>query len=216
MSLRCSVCRHAVDEGLNFCSECRTGFVSQLECSACGRLVPRGSASCLSCSRSAGPACSVCGSPQVLTASGVTCSNGHGGASGISPLVDAERVPSPQREQSLSLGRGVVPPSVAGLSAPPQAPSALPGLPPHVSLAAPVQSRYVSRQGGVEAEVRVPPGDAEVMDLMGQVVVILHTFASRMNTLTGHGELTRSIIRASRVLAADVQEELEQRKGPGR
>jgi hypothetical protein len=68
----------------------------------------------------------------------------------------------------------------------------------------------------VEAEVRIPPGDAEVMDLMGQVVVVLHTFATRMNTLTGHGELTRHIIHAARVLATDVQEELEQRKGPGR
>jgi hypothetical protein len=85
-----------------------------------------------------------------------------------------------------------------------------------VSLAAPVASTFVSRQGGVEAEVRIPPGDAGVMDLMGQLVVILHTFAAKMNTLTGHGELTRHIIRSARVLATDVQEELEQRKGPGR
>jgi hypothetical protein len=85
-----------------------------------------------------------------------------------------------------------------------------------VSLAAPVARQFVTRQGGVEAEVMVPPGDAEVMDLMGQVVVVLHTFASKVNTLTGHGELTRHIIRAARVLATDIQEELEQRKGPGR
>lgn len=61
-----------------------------------------------------------------------------------------------------------------------------------------------------------PPGDAEVMNLMGQVVVILHTFAARVNNLSGHGQLTRKIIHDARVLATDIQEELEQRKGPGR
>jgi hypothetical protein len=179
VSLRCSVCKKPVDEGLNFCPNCRTGFVSQLECVECGRLVARGLASCLGCPRS-------------------------------------DTSPLPDRSLDVARHSPPTPPTVAALQPPSHAPPALPGLPPHVSLAAPVASRYVVRQGGVEAEVRVPPGDAEVMDLMGQVIVILHTFASKVNNLSGHGELTRHIIRSSRVLATDIQEELEQRRGPGR
>jgi RNA polymerase subunit RPABC4/transcription elongation factor Spt4 len=193
VSLRCTVCKNPIDEGLNFCPNCRTGFGSQLECQACGRLVPRGSASCLLCSRASGETVeTVRPSPVPLSA----------------VLVSLQ---APQHDLPTFPPAGLV-----SLQAPRHAPPALPWMPPHVSLAAPVASRFVVRQGGVEAEVRIPPGDAEVMDLMGQVVVILHTFASKMNGLTGHGELTRHIIRSARVLAADVQEELEQRKGPGR
>jgi hypothetical protein len=216
VSLRCTLYKHPVDEGLNFCPECRTGFVSQLECVECGRLVPRGHASCLPCARpSQAPAnyldtarwldtrCDVCGCRQFSTPSGTTCEGGHGG--------------SPARPTDLRVGvPAQVQSELVALQPPRYAPPALPGLPPHVSLPAPVASRYVSRQGGVEAEVRIPAGDARVMDLMGQLVVILHTFAAEVNTLTGHGELTRSIIRSARRLASDIQEELEQRKGPGR
>lgn len=212
MSLRCSVCKVPVDEGLNFCPACRTGFVSQLECVACGRLVPRASASCSSCACSSPPSpsvpstCTVCGGRQVATPSGLTCESGHGGDPGQSFDCRNLQVRDPGYPQA----------SLVALQSPQYAPPAAPWLPPHVSLAAPVASRYVTRQGGVEAEVRIPPGDAEVMDLMGQLVVILHTFAAKVNTLSGHGELTRHIIRSARVLATDVQEELEQRKGPGR
>jgi hypothetical protein len=213
VSLRCTVCKHPVDDGLNFCPNCRTGFVSQLECVACGKLVPRGSASCLSCSRPVpgtvlrrpDAACEVCGGRLFDTPSGVTCESGHGG---VSPRQEVARAGSPAGAPVQS--------QLVALQSPRYAPPVLPWLPPHVSLAAPVASRYVTRQGGVEAEVRIPPGDAEVMDIMGQLVVVLHTFAAKVNTLTGHGELTRSIIRSARVLATDIQEELEQRKGPGR
>lgn len=170
MGLQCTICKCQVDEGLNFCPECHSGFVSQLSCVACGRLVPRGTASC-PCGGAGLPARPVL--PEVL-------------------------------------------PRQVSLIAPRYAPPAAPGLPPHVVMPAPVPSRYVVRGGGVEAEVRMAPGDAEVMTLMGQMVVVLHSFAAKLNTLTGHSELTRSLIRASRALAADVQEELELRKGPGR
>ena len=49
MGLQCTICKCQVDEGLNFCPECHSGFVSQLSCVACGRLVPRGQASCQGC-----------------------------------------------------------------------------------------------------------------------------------------------------------------------
>ena len=167
MGLQCTICRSQVDDGLNFCPKCHSGFVSQLSCVACGRLVPRGAASC------------PCGGAGV-----------------------------PARPE-------VLPPRVS-LSVPRHAPPAAPGLPPYVSLPAPVPSRYFVRGGGVEAEVRRAPGDAEVETVLGQLVVVLHSFAAKVNELTGHSELTRSIIRASRALAADVQEELELRRGPGR
>jgi len=179
VSLRCTVCRHPVAEGLNFCIECRVGFASQLECAECGRLVTRGAASCFGCARSA-------------------------------------TLPLPSSAVEVQRATLPLPDALVGVRAPAQAPPAMPGLPAHVTLAAPVARTFVVRQGGVEAEVRVPPGDAEVMDLMGQVVVVLHTFAAQVNTLSGHGELTRHIIRSARVLATDIQEELEQRKGPGR
>lgn len=172
MSLRCSVCQESIDEGLNFCPKCRTGFVSQLQCVECGKLVPRGMASCIGCVRAA----------------------------------SVVMVPPPPRMAS----------ELVAVVSPRQAPPVLTGLPPHVSLTAPVSDRFVVRSGGVEAEIKIPSGDAEVMDLMGQMVVILHTFAAKMNTLSGHGEMTRQIIRSSRTLATDIQEELEQRKGPGR
>ncbi len=173
MSLRCSVCRESIDDGLNFCPKCRTGFVSQLQCADCGKLVPRGMASCIGCAR-------------------------------VASVVMVP--PSPPRATS----------ELVAVTSSRQAPPVLPGLPSHVSLSAPVADRFVVRSGGVEAEIRIPAGDAEVMDLMGQMVVILHTFAAKMNTLSGHGEMTRQIIRSSRTLATDIQEELEQRKGPGR
>ena len=167
MGLQCTICRSQVDDGLNFCPKCHSGFVSQLSCVACGRLVPRGMASC------------PCGGAGV-----------------------------PARPE-------VLPPRTS-LPAPRYAPPAALGLPPHVSLPAPVPSSYVVRGGGVEAVVRRAPGDAEVETVMGQMVVVLHSFAAKVNGLTGHSELTRSIIRASRALAADVQEELELRRGPGK
>lgn len=187
MSLRCSVCREFIDEGLNFCPKCRTGFVAQLQCVDCGKLVPRGMASCIGCVRAASV---VMVSPPPL------------------PRDVGVMMAPPSSSRSTS--------ELVGVMSPRQAPPVLPGLPSHVSLPAPVADRFVVRSGGVEAEIKIPAGDAEVMDLMGQMVVLLHTFATKMNTLSGHGEMTRQIIRSSRTLATDIQEELELRKGPGR
>lgn len=220
MSLRCTVCKTNVDEGLNFCPACRSGFASQLECVSCGRLVPRGSASCFGCSRqSAAPpaeplwldtSCPTCGSRQFDTPSGVSCERGHGGALGaVVPRWQASHV-------SASLPQPLQVSGVVAVRSPQYAPPVSSWDPPHVALAAPVAGTFVVRQGGVEAEVRIPPGDAEVMGLMGQLVVILHTFAAKLNSLTGHSEHTRHIIRSARTLANDVQEELELRRGPGR
>jgi hypothetical protein len=117
---------------------------------------------------------------------------------------------------SASLPRPLQVSGVGAVMSPQYAPTLPSWDPPHVALAAQVAERFVVRQGGVEAEVRIPPGDAEVMGLMGQLVMILHTFASKLNSLTGHSEHTRHIIRSARTLANDVQEEFELRRGPGR
>ena len=42
MSLRCMVCGHGVDDGLNICVFCHNGYTSQLACAVCGRPVDRG------------------------------------------------------------------------------------------------------------------------------------------------------------------------------
>lgn len=164
MSLRCTVCRNPVDEGLNFCPHCRTGFASQLACESCGQPVTRGTASCQRCSREQ-----------------------------AREIVVASEVIPPQRTLSTT------PVVQASFVAP---------------VPAVVRERYVVKSGGVEAEVRFPARDVEVMNLMGQMVAALHAFAGKLNELSGHGELTRKIIRDARVLAADVQEEFETRRGP--
>jgi hypothetical protein len=54
MSLYCSVCGNNVPEGRNQCGVCNNGFVSQLACGVCLRLVTRGNARCSDCPGSAG------------------------------------------------------------------------------------------------------------------------------------------------------------------
>jgi hypothetical protein len=49
MSLYCSVCGNNVPEGRNQCGVCNNGFVSQLACWVCLRLVTRGNARCSDC-----------------------------------------------------------------------------------------------------------------------------------------------------------------------
>lgn len=54
MTLYCSVCGNHVPEGRNQCGVCNNGFVSQLACVSCRRLVTRGTAVCGSCQDSPG------------------------------------------------------------------------------------------------------------------------------------------------------------------
>ena|ERR1700690_3272826 len=49
MALYCSVCGNNVPEGRNQCGVCNNGFVSQLACGVCLRLVTRGNARCSDC-----------------------------------------------------------------------------------------------------------------------------------------------------------------------
>ena len=63
--------------------------------------------------------------------------------------------------------------------------------------------------GEFSIQPRVPEGVSEIVQLIGQTVVILHTLAGRMNGFVGHMDLTRQNIRGSRLLATGLQEEVE-------
>lgn len=233
MSLICSVCKNAVPDGFSQCLACKAGFAPQLACETCRRLVPRGAAECASCAREARQQVQGAASP----------------GAGEQTALTASRVP-------------VLPsPTAISIVAPHAAPPALPGLPTHVGLAV-VPEQYKAGRFGVTATVTVPSLDVEVMNEMGQVVVVAHTLASRissslmeaaraagpvsseqslipspgrtagptvveivnemaqfvvilhriaerMNYFQGFMESTRSLIRDVRLLATDIQGEIE-------
>ena len=77
-----------------------------------------------------------------------------------------------------------------------------------------MMERYTVHKFGVEAEISVSPQDIEIMTLIGQTVVILHTLAEKMNHFQGLMESTRHVIKGCRNLASDLQEEIELRRGP--
>lgn len=74
---------------------------------------------------------------------------------------------------------------------------------------------YKDGRYGVEAEVKIPPRDAEIMTELIRLVPLLHGMAGRLNQFQGHTEHTRKLIRDMRQLACDAQEEVELRRGPG-
>lgn len=143
MSLICSVCKNDVPEGFGQCVACKAGFAPQLACRACGKLVARGAATCAVCVRSAAL---------------VAPSRTEGG--GPWPLLP--------------------PPKAISIVAPNAAPPALPGLPSHVGLQV-VSEQYNAGRFGVTATVQVPALDVEILNEMGQVVVVAHTMASRIS-----------------------------------
>lgn len=57
-----------------------------------------------------------------------------------------------------------------------------------------------------------PPSVAAVVTEMGQFVVILHRLAERMNFFQGTMDSTRQLIREARLLATDLQGEIEEWK----
>ncbi len=153
------------------------------------------------------------------------------------------------------------PPLAISIVAPNSAPAVLPGLPSHVGLSV-IQEQYSAGRFGVTATVTMPALDVEIMNEMGQVVVVAHTLAShisgslmeatrvgsdrssdtalmvspgqpqgltvsevvnemgqfvvilhrmaeRMNHFQGFMESTRQLIREIRLLATDLQGEIE-------
>jgi hypothetical protein len=150
MSLFCSICKNDVPEGFGQCVACKAGFAPQLACRVCRRLVPRGAAMCAPCERAVA-------------------------------MVPAQPEPV---QQSYSPSDGLVPPlpppRALSIISPSTAPAPLPGLPSHVGLSV-VPEQYSAGRFGVTATVSVPALDVEIMNEMGQVVVVAHTIASRIS-----------------------------------
>ena len=151
MSLFCSICKNDVPEGFGQCVACKAGFAPQLACRSCGKLVPRGAAMCASCERSAAL---VPVDPPVQLSEYSTRSN--------MPVM-----PLP-------------PPMALSIISPNAAPAVLPGLPSHVGLSV-VPEQYSAGRFGVTARVYVPQLDVEILNELGQVVVVAHTIASRIS-----------------------------------
>jgi hypothetical protein len=78
-----------------------------------------------------------------------------------------------------------------------------------------VSEVYKAGRYGVEAVVKIPPRDAEIMTELCRLVPLLHGMAARLNQFQGHTEHTRALIRDLRKVACDAQEEVELRRGPG-
>ena len=166
MSLYCTVCKNPVDEGLNQCYNCASGFVAQLACLVCNRLVLRGLASCTNCPPSR---------TVDLPLSPVQRS------AGLAPLLE---LPS------------------------------LPGLAERLRTMAPLPERYSAGKHGVQAEIIVPTNNVISIQHEIQLIALLEAYADEANYRTGLSDLGRRNIKACRLLAIDLKEEVELIKGP--
>lgn len=91
---------------------------------------------------------------------------------------------------------------------------AMAGLPPGVSPPGRVPTGYMQRRGGVEAEVRMNGQDADILTRMRQMAAMCYAMAEELNRLQGVMASTRALTKSLRVLAADLQEEVDVRLGP--
>ena len=201
MSLICTICKNSVPDGFSHCLVCNAGHVPQLQCGKCSKLVDRGSSTC-SCDQiirrmaSELPDLPSYHPPQQTRS--------------VQPQQTSSSTELTQRAAESFPGGEVV-----GFQSPISAPSVLPGLPAHVSVAV-VPKEYEAGRYGVSATVTIPEKDVGVMNDWAQLVVLLHTMAKRGNEFQGHTEHTRRVIRAMRDLASDIQDEIEMRTGPPR
>lgn len=75
-----------------------------------------------------------------------------------------------------------------------------------------IPEEYEAGKLGVSATVQIPAAHAAVMNDMGQLVSLLHAMATKLVTLPGDG--ARHLARSMRMLATDIQDEIERRVGP--
>jgi hypothetical protein len=172
VSLYCTMCQHPVDEGLNQCYNCATGFVAQLACVICRRPVPRGSASCTFCTPERSGSSSSSATDTVL--------------SDLVLSPSCSRVPAIPLQGPLARMESI---------------QALP-------------ERYEVNRHGVAAEIQLSPNDVAVMRLEIQLIAMLEAYADAANLRTGLDDFSRRNIRACRILAVDLKEEIELIKGP--
>lgn len=105
------------------------------------------------------------------------------------------------------------------LSSPAPAPTSHALLPfslTRIQLPPPVKPVYTSGELGATAQIQLGGRDAEILTKMGQSAALLLALANEMNGLKGHMETTRSLITKARILAAELQGEVEIRLGPTR
>lgn len=105
--------------------------------------------------------------------------------------------------------------SVAVAVRPPGEPSAVAVVVPRPLQVPAVSEVYSDGRFGVTATVTMPSGDVEILNELARLAELLSAMATKTGSgLRGYTEHTRKIVRDMRVLAAEIQEEIEQRRGP--
>jgi len=158
-----------------------------LYCPTCVAYVSPGTSECHKCGTST-LCCSECRTYRPVGSTRCDCSSGASTLP-VSTIVRAEVVGSMELVPAQA-GVGFVPDVV------------------------PVPERYDAGRYGIEAVVTIPAVDVAIMNELGKLVQLLHAMATRLNQFTGMTDRTRKLIRDMRVLATDVQEEIESRRGP--
>jgi len=78
-----------------------------------------------------------------------------------------------------------------------------------------VSEVYAAGRYGVTATVTMPAGDVEILNELATLAELLSVMATKAGSgFRGYTEHTRKMVRDMRILAADIQEEIEQRRGP--
>jgi hypothetical protein len=177
-----------------------------LFCTVCHNEVPQGFAQCVACKVGYARelACATC--RKVVPRGVSSCAACERRSTLVPASPPAEPLP-------LAIALPTLPPPPMALLVPSSAPPAMPGLPAHISRSL-VPEVYQAGKFGVDATVRIPALDVEILNEMASVVVILHTLASKMNNFQGISESTRHVIRQCRMLATELQDEIETRRGP--
>lgn len=229
MSLICSICKNDVPEGFGQCVACKAGFAPQLACRVCSKLVPRGAATCAACERSVAIASvrrpdlstaplsmPVMPLPPPMAISIIAPRQAPAVLPGLPTHVGLSVVP-----EQYSAGRFGV---TATVSVPALDVEIMNEMAQVVVVAHTIASRIsaslmeVVRLGNerssgtamvVSSGQAQGPTAAEVINEMAQFVVILHRMAEHMNHFQGFMESTRQVIREIRLLATDLQGEIE-------
>lgn len=166
-----------------------------LYCTICRHLVPEGINQCTNCRNGFVPqlACADCNRP--VQRGSTTCFQCR-----------SRQTPAALERSSQIPGMQSLvpqPPSFA-IQGLPAAPPVLPGLPTHVNAMPMLPERYTVRRFGVEAVIRTPSGDIEIMQIMGQTVVILHTLASKMGEFLAGSKFPEAVSEITQLMAQTV------------
>jgi len=103
-----------------------------------------------------------------------------------------------------------VPPSSSGIDLAPLPQFGGAHLPAPVHVA----PSYVTGKFGVTSYVTHEGRDAAILTTMSKAVTLLHALAAEMNNFQGIMPSTRRCIKGCRDLATELQEEIEERRGP--